>query len=37
MALMFNDATETQILDRLSFMRFLDLSIRDRVPEAKTI
>ncbi len=32
-----DDATEAQILDRLSFMRFLVLSIRDRVPDAKTI
>ena len=32
-----DDATEVQILDRLSFMRFLGLSIGDRVPDAKTI
>lgn len=32
-----DDATEAQILDRLSFMRFLGLSIGDRVPDAKTI
>ncbi len=32
-----DDATEQQILDRLSFMRFLGLSIGDRVPDAKTI
>lgn len=32
-----DDATEAQILDRLSFMRFLGLSIGDKVPDAKTI
>ncbi len=32
-----DDATEYQILDRLSFMRFLGLSLADRVPDAKTI
>ncbi len=32
-----DDATEMQILDRLSFMRFLGLGIGDRVPDAKTI
>lgn len=32
-----DDAIESQILDRLSFMRFLDLSLGDRVPDAKTI
>jgi IS5 family transposase len=32
-----DDTTEVQILDRLSFMRFLGLSIGDRVPDAKTI
>ena len=32
-----DDATEHQILDRLSFMRFLGLSLGDRVPDAKTI
>ncbi|OCC15617.1 Mobile element protein [Dissulfuribacter thermophilus] len=32
-----DDATEAQILDRLSFMSFLNLSIGDRVPDAKTI
>ena len=32
-----DDATEYQILDRLSFMRFLGLSLGDRVPDAKTI
>jgi len=32
-----DDTTEVQILDRLSFMRFLGLSIGGRVPDAKTI
>jgi IS5 family transposase len=32
-----DDSLEFQILDRLSFMRFLGLSIGDRVPDAKTI
>jgi len=32
-----DDATEAQILDRLSFMRFLGLSLGSRVPDAKTI
>lgn len=32
-----DDATEAQILDRLSFMRFLDLGLGDKVPDAKTI
>ena len=32
-----DDVTEYQILDRLSFMRFLGLSLGDRVPDAKTI
>lgn len=32
-----DDATEIQILDRLSFMRFLGLGIGDRIPDAKTI
>lgn len=32
-----DDTTEAQILDRLSFMRFLGLSISDTVPDAKTI
>jgi IS5 family transposase len=32
-----DDAVEYQIRDRLSFMRFLGLSIGDRVPDAKTI
>jgi len=32
-----DDATEMQILDRLSFMRFLGLGIGDCVPDAKTI
>ncbi len=32
-----DDETEYQINDRLSFMRFLDLTLGDRVPDAKTI
>jgi transposase, IS5 family len=32
-----DDSMEYQIRDRLSFMRFLDLTIGDRVPDAKTI
>jgi transposase, IS5 family len=32
-----DDQTEFQIRDRLSFMRFLGLSLSDRVPDAKTI
>ncbi|GBU20944.1 transposase [Fibrobacteres bacterium R8-0-B4] len=32
-----DDQTEYQIKDRISFMRFLGLSINDRVPDAKTI
>ncbi len=32
-----DDATEFQILDRLSFMRFLGLDLGDDVPDAKTI
>lgn len=32
-----DDKTEFAILDRLSFMRFLGLTISDRVPDAKTI
>ena len=32
-----DDSVEYQIRDRLSFMRFLRLSIGDRVPDAKTI
>lgn len=32
-----DDATEYQIRDRLSFMRFLGLNLGDRVPDAKTI
>lgn len=32
-----DDATEFQIRDRLSFMRFLGLSLEDPVPDAKTI
>ena len=32
-----DDALEYQIMDRISFMRFLGLSLGDRVPDAKTI
>lgn len=32
-----DDQTEYQISDRLSFMRFLGLTISDKVPDAKTI
>jgi transposase, IS5 family len=32
-----DDALEMQILDRLSFMRFLGLTLGDKVPDAKTI
>ena len=32
-----DDQTEYQINDRLTFMRFLGLSIEDKVPDAKTI
>lgn len=32
-----DDATEYAILDRLSFMRFLGLTLSDRVPDSKTI
>ena len=32
-----DDVVEYQIRDRLSFMRLLDLSLGDRVPDAKTI
>ena len=32
-----DDATEFQIKDRFSFQRFLDLSVADRMPDAKTI
>ena len=32
-----DDRTEFQILDRLSFMRFLGLTISDKVPDSKTI
>lgn len=32
-----DDQTEFQIRDRLSFMRFLGLSLHERVPDAKTI
>ena len=32
-----DDQVEFQIRDRLSFMRFLHLSLHDRVPDAKTI
>ena len=32
-----DDQIEYQIRDRLSFMRFLDLGVEDRVPDAKTV
>jgi len=32
-----DDAIEFQILDRLLFMRFLNLTLGDRVPDSKTI
>jgi transposase, IS5 family len=32
-----DDQTEYQIRDRLSFMRFLELALEDRVPDAKTL
>jgi transposase, IS5 family len=32
-----DDQTEYQIKDRLSFMRFLGLSLKDKIPDAKTI
>ena len=32
-----DDAVEFQILDRLSFMRFLKLGLGDRIPDSKTI
>ena len=32
-----DDQTEYQIRDRLSFIRFLDLALEDRVSDAKTI
>ena len=32
-----DDQTEYQILDRMSFMRFLGLKISDKVPDSKTI
>ncbi len=32
-----DDATEFQIMDRISFMRFLELGVGDRIPDAKTI
>ena len=32
-----DDQTEYQINDRLSFMRFLGLELKDKVPNAKTI
>ena len=32
-----DDQTEYQIKDRLSFMRFLGLSLKDTIPDAKTI
>ena len=32
-----DDEMEYQIMDRLSFMRFLDMALDSRVPDAKTI
>ena len=32
-----DERIEYQIRDRLSFMRFLDLQIEDRIPDAKTV
>ena len=32
-----DDSTEYQIMDRISFMRFLGLGVGDRIPDAKTI
>jgi IS5 family transposase len=32
-----DDQIEYQILDRMSFMRFLDLTLSDKVPDSKTI
>ena len=32
-----DDRIEYQIRDRLSFMRFLDLNLEDRIPDAKTV
>ena len=34
---LFDDRTEFQILDRISFMRFLNIGLGDKVPDAKTI
>ena len=34
---MADDATEYMLRDRLSFMRFLGLTMTDKVPDAKTI
>lgn len=32
-----DNQTEYQINDRMSFMRFLGLTLEDRIPDAKTI
>jgi len=32
-----DDSTEYQIMDRLSFMRFLGLGLGDKIPDSKTI
>jgi IS5 family transposase len=32
-----DDATEFQVMDRISFMRFLEIGIGDSIPDAKTI
>ena len=34
---LFDNQTEYQIRDRLSFMRFLELDLDHRIPDAKTI
>ncbi len=35
--MLFEDQTEHQVKDRLSFMRFLGLELSDKVPDGKTI
>ena len=32
-----NDGIDYQILDRFSFMRFLDLQLENRMPDSKTV
>ena len=34
---LFDDQAEYQINDRMSFMRFLNLTIADDIPDSKTI